>query len=93
MFKKAILQNKKTNERKEFRAELEFKNFLVWQDKSDEWQIIDLQFEQKPQVNNKKTKSVGNGERFIILQRYLAMLGISILQHLWQKKNIKTKEK
>lgn len=62
MFKKAILQNKKTNERKEFQTELEFKNFLVWQDKNDEWQIIDLQFEQKPQANNKKTRSVGNGE-------------------------------
>lgn len=63
MFKKAVLQNKKTNEKKEFQTELEFKNFLVWQDKNDEWKIIDLQFEQKPQANNKKTKSVGNGER------------------------------
>ena len=62
MLKKAVLQNKKTNEKKEFQTELEFKNFLVWQDKNNEWQIIDLQLEQKPQANNKKTKSVGNGE-------------------------------
>lgn len=63
MFKKAVLQNKQTNERKEFQTELEFKDFLISKDKNNEWEIIDLQFEQKPQANNKKTKSVGNGER------------------------------
>lgn len=62
MLKKAVLQNKKTNEKKEFETELEFKNFLIWHDKNDEWEIIDIQLEQKPQANNKKTKSVGNGE-------------------------------
>lgn len=62
MLKKAVLQNKKTNEKKEFKTELEFKNFLIWHDKNDEWEIIDIQLEQKPQANNKKTKSVGNGE-------------------------------
>lgn len=62
MFKKAILQNKKTKEKKEFQTELEFKDFLIWQNKNDCWEIIDLQFKQKPQANNKNTKKVGNGE-------------------------------
>ncbi len=37
MLKKAVLQNKKTNEKKEFKSELEFKNFLILHDKNDEW--------------------------------------------------------
>ena len=65
MEKKYILKNKKDSEEKIFTNMKELKDFVIWQDTNDEWELINIINEDKPENNQKrntKTKSVGNGE-------------------------------
>jgi len=65
MEKKYILKNKNNSEEKIFTNMKELKNFVIWQDSNDEWELINVISKNKiedKQRRNSKTKSVGNGE-------------------------------
>lgn len=61
MEKKYILRNKNTSEEKIFTNILNLKDFVIWEDKENEWELVNIINEDK-QKRNSKTKSVGNGE-------------------------------
>ena len=65
MEKKYILRNKNTSKEKIFTNMLDLKDFVIWKDKKDEWELVNIIKEdetENKQRRNLKTKSVGNGE-------------------------------
>lgn len=63
MEKKYILKNKNNNKQKIFTDMKDLKDFIIWQDANEEWELINVINEVEiKEKRNSKTKSVGNGE-------------------------------
>lgn len=96
MRKKYILKNKNSNEEKIFTNMLDLKDFAIWEDKNEEWELVDIINEDKiesKQRRNSKTKTVGNGEGSLYYSETLKCWVYQYFDTSNKRKTMKQKKK